>query len=77
MDEIEKLNMRNQQLMTVLSVKEATATSTEENKAKPSSSYERLNVGVSHVSESSSSEEQIKWWTCKGRLEKKVLKLMY
>ncbi|KAL2960721.1 hypothetical protein AAZX31_17G052600 [Glycine max] len=59
MDEIEKLNMRNQQLMTVLSVKEATATSTEENKAKPSSSYERLNVGVSHVSESSSSEEQM------------------
>ncbi|TKY54475.1 dimerization protein [Spatholobus suberectus] len=55
MDEIEKLNIRNQQLMTVLPAKEAT--STEENKG--SSSNERLSVRVSHVLESSSSEEQM------------------
>jgi len=62
MDEIEKINLRNQQLMAVLSAKETTvsATSTEENKAKPSSSSsnERLNVLVSVVLESSSLSEE-------------------
>ncbi|RZB71836.1 putative transcription factor bHLH041 [Glycine soja] len=62
MDEIEKINLRNQQLMAVLSAKETTvsATSTKENKAKPSSSSsnERLNVLVSAVLESSSLSEE-------------------
>ncbi|TKY54474.1 dimerization protein [Spatholobus suberectus] len=55
MDEIEKLNVRNRQLMTVLSTKEAT--STEENKG--SYSNERLSVRVSHESESSSSKQRM------------------
>ncbi|KAK7329680.1 hypothetical protein VNO77_23855 [Canavalia gladiata] len=53
MDEIQKLNIRNQQLMTFLPIKEAI--SIEENKANPSN--ERFNVGVWHVLDSNSSQE--------------------
>lgn len=56
MAEIEKLKIRNQQLMTLLSDKEAS--NTEEANAS-NSSYERLNVGVSHVPQSSSEERMV------------------
>ena len=52
--EIEKLNIRNQQLTTLLSYKEVSVQET-----NVSSSNERLDVGVSHVPESSSSEERM------------------
>ncbi|RDX71719.1 putative transcription factor bHLH041, partial [Mucuna pruriens] len=54
MDEIERLNTRNQQLVTVLPGKEATATASTEEKSA-SSSNARLNVRVLHVLESTSS----------------------
>ncbi|KAL2338733.1 hypothetical protein Fmac_013179 [Flemingia macrophylla] len=58
MDEIEKLNVRNQQLMkTVLTAKEGSSSSSEEQEG--SSSNERLNVRVSHEPECSSSEERM------------------
>jgi len=56
--DIEKLNMRKQPLMRDLSGKEGSSSSSrDENKGRFSD--ERLNVGVGHVSESSSSEEQM------------------
>ncbi|XP_061361462.1 putative transcription factor bHLH041 [Gastrolobium bilobum] len=55
MAEIERLSSRNQQLITLLSAKESTINE----ESKGSSSNERLHVRVSHVLESSSSEEQM------------------
>lgn len=55
MAEIEKLSKRNQELMSLLPAKESSTGQ----KTKPSfSSNERLNVQVSHVPQSSSSEDQ-------------------
>ncbi|KAJ1439865.1 Myc-type, basic helix-loop-helix [Sesbania bispinosa] len=57
MTEIDKLSKRNQELMSLLPAKESTTE--EKTKASSLSSNERLNVQVSHVPESSSSEEQM------------------
>ncbi|TKY72806.1 dimerization protein [Spatholobus suberectus] len=54
--EVDKLSKRNQGLTSLLPAKEST---TEETKANLLSSNERINVGVSHVPESSSSEERM------------------